>query len=75
VTAAAILVCIRRHLVKDPAKLQDDLFMRPNEDGLFPGFTHTWRAERSTRALTRGDREPLKGAPRVTVMGHVVGSG
>jgi hypothetical protein len=29
----------------DPAKLQADLFLRPNEDGLFPGFTQTWRAE------------------------------
>jgi hypothetical protein len=28
-----------------PAKLQADLFLRPNEDGLFPGFTQTWRAE------------------------------
>lgn len=26
-------------------KLQADLFLRPNEDGLFPGFTQTWRAE------------------------------
>ena len=25
--------------------LQADLFLRPNEDGLFPGFTQTWRAE------------------------------
>jgi hypothetical protein len=41
VIAAAILVFIRRHLVKDPAKLQADLFVRPNEDGLFPGFTQT----------------------------------
>lgn len=29
----------------DPAKLQADLFLRPNEDGLFPGCTQTWRAE------------------------------
>jgi hypothetical protein len=29
----------------NPAKLQGDLFLRPNEDGLFPGFTQTWRAE------------------------------
>jgi hypothetical protein len=29
----------------DPAKLQADLFLRPNEDGLFPGFTQTWRAK------------------------------
>lgn len=29
----------------DPAKLQADLFLRSNEDGLFPGFTQTWRAE------------------------------
>ena len=29
----------------DPPKLQADLFLRPNEDGLFPGFTQTWRAE------------------------------
>jgi hypothetical protein len=28
-----------------PAKLQADLFLQPNEDGLFPGFTQTWRAE------------------------------
>jgi hypothetical protein len=46
VTAAAILVFIRRDLLNGTAKLQDDLFMRPNEDGLFPGFTQTWRAER-----------------------------
>ena len=26
-----------------PTKLQADLFLRPNEDGLFPGFTQTWR--------------------------------
>jgi hypothetical protein len=26
-------------------KLQADLFLRPNEDGLFPGFTQTWRSE------------------------------
>jgi hypothetical protein len=26
-------------------KLQADLFLQPNEDGLFPGFTRTWRAE------------------------------
>jgi len=25
--------------------LQADLFLRANEDGLFPGFTQTWRAE------------------------------
>jgi hypothetical protein len=25
--------------------LQADLFLRPNEDGLFPGFTQTWRAK------------------------------
>ncbi len=30
----------------DPAKLQGDLFLQANEDGLFPGFTQTWRAER-----------------------------
>jgi hypothetical protein len=29
----------------DPAKLQADLFLRANDDGLFPGFTQTWRAE------------------------------
>jgi hypothetical protein len=29
----------------NPAKLQGDLFLRPNEDGLLPGFTQTWRAE------------------------------
>lgn len=27
------------------SKLQADLFLQPNEDGLFPGFTQTWRAE------------------------------
>ncbi len=27
------------------AKLQADLFLRPSEDGLFPGSTQTWRAE------------------------------
>jgi hypothetical protein len=26
-------------------KLQADLFLQPNDDGLFPGFTQTWRAE------------------------------
>ena len=26
-------------------QLQPDLFLRPSEDGLFPGFTQTWRAE------------------------------
>ena len=26
-------------------RLQADLFLRPNEDGLFPGCTQTWRAE------------------------------
>jgi len=25
--------------------LQADLFLRPNDDGLFPGFTQTWCAE------------------------------
>ncbi len=30
----------------NPAKLRADLFLHPNEDGLFPGFTQTWRAER-----------------------------
>lgn len=29
----------------NPAKLQADLFVTANEDGLFPGFTQTWRAE------------------------------
>jgi hypothetical protein len=28
-----------------PAKLQADLFLRPNEDGLFPGVTQTWRTD------------------------------
>jgi hypothetical protein len=28
----------------NPAKLLANLFLRPNEDGLFPGFTQTWRA-------------------------------
>ena len=27
-------------------RLQADLFLRPNEDGLFPGCTQTWRAVR-----------------------------
>ena len=27
-------------------KVQADLFLQPNKDGLFPGFTQTWRAER-----------------------------
>ncbi len=27
------------------SKLQADLFLQPNEDGLFPGFTQTWRAD------------------------------
>jgi hypothetical protein len=29
----------------NPRRLQADLCLRPNEDGLFPGFTQTWRAE------------------------------
>jgi hypothetical protein len=29
----------------NPERLQADLFLRPNEDGLFPGFTQTRRAE------------------------------
>ncbi len=29
----------------NPSKLQPDLFLTANEDGLFPGFTQTWRAE------------------------------
>jgi hypothetical protein len=28
----------------NPKRLQADLFLRPNEDGLFPGFTQTWRS-------------------------------
>jgi hypothetical protein len=28
----------------NPQRLQGDLLLRPNEDGLFPGFTQTWRA-------------------------------
>ena len=28
-----------------PTKLQADLFLTANEDGLFPSFTQTWRAE------------------------------
>ena len=28
-----------------PDRLRPDLFLRPNEDGLFPGFTQTWRAD------------------------------
>jgi hypothetical protein len=44
-TAAAILAFIQaRPRQREPAKFQDDLFMRPNEDGLFPCFTQTWRA-------------------------------
>ncbi len=35
----------------NPKRLQTDLFLRPNEDGLFPGFTQTWRGE-GWRALT-----------------------
>lgn len=31
---------------KDAKRLQGDLFVRPNEDGLFPGFSQTWKAER-----------------------------
>jgi len=27
------------------SKLQADLFLRPNDDGLFPSFGQTWRAE------------------------------
>jgi hypothetical protein len=27
------------------SKLQSDLFLRPNDDGLVPGFSQTWRAE------------------------------
>ena len=27
------------------SKLQADLFLQPNDDGLFPGFSQTWRAE------------------------------
>ncbi len=30
----------------NPSKLQPDLFLTANEDGLFPGFSQTWRAER-----------------------------
>jgi len=29
----------------NPSNLQADLFLTANEDGLFPGFTQTWRAE------------------------------
>jgi hypothetical protein len=29
----------------NPSKLQADLFFTANEDGLFPGFSQTWRAE------------------------------
>lgn len=28
----------------NPERLQADLFLRANEDGLFPGFTQTWHA-------------------------------
>jgi hypothetical protein len=28
----------------NPGPMQPDLFMRPNEDGLFPGFSQTWQA-------------------------------
>jgi hypothetical protein len=31
------------------SKLQGDLLLRPNEDGLFAGFSQTWRAERRAR--------------------------
>jgi hypothetical protein len=30
---------------ENAAKLRADLFQRPSEDGLLPGFTRTWRAE------------------------------
>lgn len=26
-------------------EIQADLFVRPSEDGLFPGFTQTWKVE------------------------------
>ncbi len=29
----------------NPERLQAGLFLRPNDDGLFPGFTQTWRSE------------------------------
>jgi hypothetical protein len=29
----------------NPSKLQADLFLMANGDGLFPGFSQTWRAE------------------------------
>jgi hypothetical protein len=28
-----------------PDRLQPDLFLQANDDGLFPGFTQTWRTE------------------------------
>ena len=28
----------------NPSKLRPDLFLAANEDGLFPGFSQTWRA-------------------------------
>ena len=42
-------VPVSKNLAADlvnPQRLQGDLFLRPNEDGLFPGFTQTWRAQR-----------------------------
>jgi hypothetical protein len=59
VTAAAILVFIRRHLVKDPAKLQVD--MRPNEDGLLSRL-HSDLASRDLTPLTH-----LNSASRASV--------
>jgi hypothetical protein len=29
----------------NPGPMQADLFLRPNEDGLFPGFSQTWQAQ------------------------------
>jgi hypothetical protein len=29
----------------NPGPMQADLFLQPNEDGLFPGFSQTWQAQ------------------------------
>jgi len=44
----ASLLAVARKLAAEltgASKLQADLFLRPNDDGLFPGFSQTWRAE------------------------------
>jgi hypothetical protein len=30
---------------RDAAAIQTDLFVKPQEDGLFPGFSQTWKRE------------------------------